>query len=805
MKVTLNWLQDYVDLAGLSTEDLAHGLTMAGLEVEAVIPVGRELESLVVGEILEVKKHPKADHLSLCRVFSGRETLDIVCGAPNVRPGIRVPLALPGTKLPSGMEVQKATIRNTVSAGMLCSEQELGLSEDHSGIMILPEGVENGHPLSRVLGLEDTLLEVNVTPNRPDCLSHIGIAREIAAIFRRPLRIPDTSSAPDGEALQKVTSVSILAPQACPRYAARMVRGVTLGPSPLWLRRRLTSVGIRSINNVVDITNFVLMEYGQPLHAFDFDTLGDRRIVVRLAEPDEHLKTLDGQERILTAEMLVIADGEKGVALAGIMGGEETEIQPSTKTIFIESAFFDPRCIRRTAKKLSLSTEASIRFERGVDIEGVLPALNRAALLIQDLAGGEIIPGWIDEYPQHLPIEPIQLNTNKTSRFLGIEVTAEQVTEISRRLGLGAVIKEKDLVEITPSSFRRDLLRPVDLMEEVARLVGYDRIPVTIPDISSKTRKEPRAISARRRIKEILTGLGFDEIITYSFISERLSSAFLDPNSSSETSLVRISNPISEDQSVMRISLIPGMLTTMSRNWAQRNLNLRHFELGKVFRASPEANTLPRETQHLSVLWTGRRHPESHYFKSETVDFYDLKGVLEALLEALKIEGTSFLSASPPGYFCPDTYVQIYGQGELFGEMGEISPQVRSLFDLKETAFLFDINLDQLIPKIQECPVFKPWPRFPEITRDMALIINEQVLWKDIQDEILSLEEPLIQEIELFDLYYGKPIPEGKKNMGVRIHYRSPEKTLSDEGVNVIQEKLLKQVLEKFGAILREK
>jgi len=805
MKVTLNWLQEYVDLSGLSAEDLSQALTMAGLEVEAVVPIGRELEPLIVGEILEVQKHPHSDHLTLCRVFTGQETLDMVCGAPNVRSGQRVPLALPGTKLPSGMEVQVATIRKISSSGMICSEKELGLSEDHTGIMVLSENTPIGHSLSRALGLEDILLEVNVTPNRADCLSHLGIAREISALFNRPIRYPDVSAAPAGETIGQMTSVTILALQQCPRYAGRIVRGVTIGPSPLWLRQRLNAVGIRSISNVVDITNYVLMEYGQPLHAFDFDTLGDRRIVVRLAEPNERLTTLDGQERILAPDMLVIADGEKGAALAGVMGGLETEIQPSTKTIFIESAYFEPRCIRRTSKRLGLSSEASIRFERGVDIEGVPSALDRAALLMQELAGGEIVPGQVDAYPLPLKIEPIRLSIPKTSRFLGLEVTAEKVTEICLGLGLDAVIQEKDVVEVKPSSFRRDLTRPVDLMEEVARMVGYDHIPVTIPDLSSKTRKEPKAFPARRRIKEILTGLGFDEIITYSFISEKLACAFLDQGSSAESSLVRISNPISEDQTVMRNSLIPGLLSTMSKNWAQRNLNLRHFEMGKVFQASLGANTLPQETHRLSVLWTGKRYPESHYFKSETVDYYDLKGVLEALIEALKIENFFIRPAAPPSYFSADHYVQIYGQGDYLGQMGEVSPAVRTLFDLKERAFLLDLNLDQLIPKIQDTPSFKAWPRFPEITRDMALILDEQILWKDIQEEILSLKEPLIQEIELFDLYIGKPIPAGKKNLGVRIHYRSLERTLLDEEVNLIQENLLKQILKNFRATLREK
>ncbi len=805
MKVTFNWLQEYVNLTGLSVDEVAQALTMAGLEVEAVIPIGRELESLVVGEVLEVVPHPQADRLSLCKVTTGKEPLSIVCGAPNVGPGILAPVALPGARLPSGMEIQVATIRNIVSHGMLCSEKELGFSENHSGIMILPETVSVGQPLSRALGLEDTLLEINVTPNRGDCLSLIGIAREISALFDRPLSLPDVSAAPAGKAIEEVTSVSILAPDYCPRYSARLIRGVTIGPSPLWLRQRLLSVGIRSINNVVDVTNFVMMEYGQPLHSFDFDTLAGRRIVVRLALPNERMTTLDGQERSLTPEMLVIADGEKGVALAGVMGGLETEIQTSTKNILLESACFEPGCIRRTAKKLSLSSEASMRFERGVNIEGVLKANDRAALLIRELAGGEIVPGWIDEYPRPLNVQPIILDTLKTGQFLGVDVSTEKVIEISHRLGLTAAFKEKDLVEITPPAFRRDLIRPVDLMEEVARMIGYDRIPATIPNTSSKSRKQPKTISIPKKIKAILTGLGFDEIITYSFISEALSSLFLDPQSSADPPLVRINNPISEDQSVMRISLIPGMLMTMMKNWAQRNLNLRLFELGKVFSASTDINTLPVETNRLSILWTGRRCPESHYFKADPVDFFDLKGVLEDLFLGLNIENYSLLPASPSPYFAPEKYVRIEGQGEPLGEMGEISPRSRSFFDLKETAFLIDLNLDLLIPKALDVPLFKPWPRFPEITRDMALIIAENILWKEIKEEILSLQEPLIQEVELFDLYHGKPIPEGKKNLGVRIHYRSPEKTLSDEGVNAIHAQLLKRVLEKFGATLREK
>jgi phenylalanyl-tRNA synthetase beta chain len=805
MKVTINWLKEYVDLTGLSLEELSQGLTMAGLEVEAVLPIGRELEPVIVGKILEVRKHPQADRLTICRADTGRETFELVCGAPNVRPGILVPVALPGVRLPSGMEVQVAAIRGIVSPGMICSEQEMGLSEDHSGIMILPEGIPIGFPLSKALGLEDTLLEINVTPNRGDCLSHIGLAREVSAIFNRPLTYPDTSAAPSGRTIQEETSVSILAPELCPRYIARLIRGVTIGPSPAWLSQRLLSVGIRSINNVVDVTNFVLMELGQPLHSFDFDTLSGRRIVVRKAETGERMTTLDGQERDLTQEMLVIADGEKGVALAGIMGGLNTEIKGSTKNILLESACFEPRCIRRTAKKLGLSSEASMRFERGVDIEGAIKAADRAAALIQEFAGGEIVPGWIDAYPKPLRVEPIALNIHKTSKFLGVDVSMEEVIDISHRLGLAAAVQDKEVVRITPPSFRPDLTRPVDLMEEIARLIGYDRIPATIPNISSTNRKELGTISVRRKIREILTGLGFDEIITYSFISEKFNSIFSGPELNAPLDVVRIKNPISEDQSIMRTSLLPGLLETMSRNWAQRNLDLRLFELGIVFTASADAETLPKETNRLCVLGTGRRNPESHYFQGEGVDFYDLKGILESLADSLKIKKFSVREADAPTYFVPGKYLRCFSSDDRLGELGEISPLVRTQFDLKETAFIIDLDVDRLGLAITDIPQFKPWPRFPETTRDMALILDNHILWKEIRDEILSIKEPLIEEIELFDLYSGKPIPEGKRNLGVRIHYRSTEKTLSDELVNPIQEMLLKRVLEKFGASLREK
>lgn len=502
--------------------------------------------------------------------------------------------------------------------------------------------------------------------------------------------------------------------------------------------------------------------------------------------------------------MLLIADAEKGVALAGIMGGLNSEIREETRNILIESAYFDPRSIRRTAKKLGLSSEASLRFERGVDVEGALRAADRAALLIREMAGGEIVPGWVDAYPGRKNPEPILWNSRKTGRFLGLSLTVEDLVDISRRLGLEVVAQEEETVKVIPPSYRPDLTRPVDLMEEAARVIGYDRIPVTIPSLSSTARKDPPLVPLRRRIREVLTGIGFHEVITYSFISEAQCRWIQGTAFSGIGSCLRIRNPISEDQAVMRTSLIPGLLLTMQRNWAQRNLDLKIFEIGTVFFPVGE-NALPKERNRLGVLWTGRRHPASHHFKNEKADFFDIKGVMDHLAGALRIADYDLRSDRAPTYWEPESYVQIYSGDLLLGEMGEIASAVRSDFDLKEPCFLIELDLEALSSRIVENPRFQPWPRYPEVTRDMALILDDSIPWKAVHQEILSHSVSWLERVELFDLYVGKPIPEGKKNLGVRIHYRSPEKTLSDEEVNEVHEGLLKHLLARFGATLRER
>jgi phenylalanyl-tRNA synthetase beta chain len=804
MKVTHNWLKEYVDLEGLSAEEIAEGLTMAGLEVEAVEHLGQDLAGIVVGRVLEVGKHPEADKLSLCRVDAGQGPVDIVCGAPNVREGMLVPVALPGATIPGGQTIQPARIRGATSFGMLCSERELGLSDDHAGIMVLDADRLPGTPLPQALGLEDTLLEVNITPNRGDCLSHWGIARELAAVFDRELRIPRWAGDPAGREIREHTSVTIVEPEHCPRYAARLLLDVTVAPSPRWLRQRLEAVGVRSINNIVDATNFVLMETGQPLHAFDFDLLRGRRIVVRPAAAGEPFTTLDGVARVLGGNMLVIADAERAVALAGIMGGLESEIRPATRNVFLESAIFNPLTIRRAAKKLGLSTEASVRFERGVDPEGVLAAADRAVRLMQELGGGAIVPGQIDEYPAPRKPESIEIDVAKAGRFLGLPLTMEQALDMGRRLGLPMEPREGERIEVRPPSFRPDLTRPVDLMEELARIIGYDQIPSTFPQSTATGGREPQGYLLRRRLEELLPGLGFDQVITYSFIAEKWAAAF---SRRSEGPLdtdpfIRISNPLSEDQAVMRPSLLPGLILAMTRNLSQRNRDLRFFELGKVFYPTPGGVRQPEERDHLALLWTGRRYPESFHRKGEEVDFFDLKGVVENIMEALRVPDFSLAPGQAPHYFQEEGYVRLLAGTELLGGLGEIAAAVRTLFDFREHAYVLELDLERLRPHQEETVTFQPWPRYPEAARDISLILDEAVTWQALREEIRTMQEPLIEKIALFDLYRGKPIPPGKKNLGIRVHYRSSEQTLTEERIAALHTKVAERIIGKFKATL---
>ena len=807
MKVSLSWLKNYVTI-DIDAVKLAEALTMAGLEVEALVDRYAYLDRVVVGRIVEMAPHPQGDSLSVCRVDVDSGIKSVVCSATNIKEGDLVPMALPGAQLPSGDTVEVGRIRGQASEGMLCSEAELALGTDGSGVLLLPETAKPGPGVAVALGLSDTIMEFDLTPNRPDCLSIIGIAREVAAILRTPLRHPTVKLPPGETPIEELSSVTIEAPDHCPRYTARVVSNVKVAPSPFWLQDRLHSVGLRAINNVVDVTNFVLMETGQPLHAFDFDRLAEHRIVVKTAQEGQTFTTLDGTERTLGSDMLMICDGKRPVALAGIMGGLESEIEDQTTRVLIESAYFDPITTRRTAKRLGLSTESSHRFERGVDPVGVRRALDRAAQLMVELAGGKLAEGVIDVYPRPIPERVIQLSVKRTNRVLGTGLTKDVVGTYLRSVGLDVEPQDEDRLRVVPPTFRVDIARPEDLMEEVARLRGYDRIPTTHPVSHVVAGKPDKKLLVRDLLRQLLAGCGFSEIVTYSFIGRDACDRLLLHDQDPRRRLVSILNPLTEDQTVMRSSLLPGLLATMYRNGKQRNENLKIFELGKVFLYPPaqDPEQLPEETEMISGLWTGARQVKTWHFEESKVDFYDIKGVIEALFAALNITGVRFapLTGSDFPYLKPGHAAQIQVGNERLGAVGELSGEVLTSFGLKQVAYCYDLNFDRLVYHVSEEKRARTLSRFPATTRDMALILTNTVEAQAVLDFIENMRQTLVEGVEIFDIYAGSPIPEGSKSIGLRFTYRSSERSLTDDEVNGIHETMTMEVLNKFDAQLRQ-
>jgi phenylalanyl-tRNA synthetase beta chain len=628
----------------------------------------------------------------------GNRKIRVACGAPNVAPGLLVPVALPGTTFPDGSVLKKTVIRGILSEGMICSETELGLGTDSSGVMSLNRSLTLGDKLSSALDLSDTIIEIDLTPNRPDCLSIVGIAREIAGIQKTRLRHPFYDISDSGNKISEMTSVTIEASDLCPRYAARLVTDISIGPSPFWLQDRLASVGLRPINNIVDITNFVLMETGQPLHAFDYDRLGGKRIVVRTASDGELFTTLDNKEHRLTKDTLMICDAEKPVAIGGVMGGLNSEIETTTRSVLIESAYFNPASIRKTAKNLGINTEASYRFERGVDPEGTITALNRAAQLMAELGNGNLVAGIIDEYPSPVPTPKITLRAKDTNRLLGTQFNTDEIKDLLESIEFKVNREGPEILTVVPPSFRVDVTRPEDLMEEVARLWGYNNIPTTFPLVPAEGRKVLKPLELRNRIKRQMIGFGFSEVINYSFVNrntcDRLALEADDP----KRNMVAILNPLSEEQTVMRTSLIPGLLTAMHYNITQQEKNLKLFEIGKLF-ISAGPDHLPEEIEMLAGIWTGARFDASWHNKELPCDFFDIKGVAERLLKSLHLNAAEFTSLPDASctYTKPGYSAQISIGDTIVGLVGEVNSQVRANFDLVQTEYIFEINLNRLI------------------------------------------------------------------------------------------------------------
>lgn len=802
MKVSLNWLKDYVDIR-LGVKEIVDLLTMGGLEVESAIPVGQEFEKIVVAEIESIRRHPNADRLSLVQAKTSGGRFSIVCGATNIREGQRVPLALVGAKLPKGIEIKKSKIRGEVSEGMLCSEIELGLGQDASGIMILDPEAPLGANLGEALGLADTILDINVTPNRPDCLCVIGVAREIAALTGHRLTYPASSLTDGGSEIHQRTSVTIMEPDLCPRYVALMIEGVTVGPSPYWMQTRLERVGIRPINNVVDVTNYVMMEYGQPLHAFDFELLEEGRIVVRRAHPNEAFVTLDGVKRILDEEVLMICDGVKPVAIAGVMGGLNSEIRPQTRIVLLESAYFHPANNRRTSKKLGLETEAAYRFGRGIDYGGCLRVAHRAASLIQQLSGGRIIEGAVDAYPKPLQPRPIHLNPSNVNRILGTDIPAQTIKVYLKNLELDVQEENEGKLIVTPPSFRGDLEREIDLIEEVARLEGYEKIPCTLPTGSPSSEEMSQELILEQKTKDLLIQHGYYEVITHSFTGPRSLDGLNLSQEDQRRKGLFILNPLTADSSLLRTSLIPGLMETARYNLSHKNMNLKFFELKKVFLLAP-GERLPKEIKYLTGFAMGMDQEVHWASPIREIDFYDLKGCIEDLFEFLQVKGVRFEREETVPYLHPGKSSKILLEGETIGVLGELHPNTLAHYEIPGKAYLFEIEFDRMVKGVSEKRKFRPLPKFPAVHRDLSLIVEDHLEADKVEEAIRSLEQPYIDDVKLFDVYRGTPVPQGKKSVSYRIRYQASDRTLTDDEVNRYHERMILRLREALKAELRE-
>jgi phenylalanyl-tRNA synthetase beta chain len=798
MKVSFNWLKEYVDCE-LTPSELADLLTMAGLEIEGVEAVGSELKGVVVAQIASIAPHPQADRLSLCRVKVGEKTYAIVCGARNMKEGDKVALALAGAELPGEVLVKKTKIRGEPSEGMLCSEAELGLSTSAEGIMILPAEAPLGAPVADALNVRDHLLELSVTPNRGDCLSIIGVAREVAALIGAELHPPIPTLRQGNHRVEDAVRVSVQDLDLCPRYSARLITGVRIGPSPFWLRTRLERAGVRSINNVVDVTNYVMVEYGQPLHAFDFDLLEGGEIVVKRAAPGEQFVTLDGLERVLHKDTLMICDALRTVAIGGVMGGLNSEIRDATSRVLLESAYFSPQGIRRTSTALGLQTESSYRFERGIDPEGVLAASLRAAALIAELAGGEAAQGVIDCYPTPLPCPEIRLRLPKVNALLGMSLEPEEVKGILERLHME--VKEHKGAEwvITPPTYRGDITREIDLIEEIGRLKGYDHIPVQVPKMWVMPFREEPEEELEQRLKDALVGFGFFEVITYSFISPHTLEALRLPPDDPRLLPLPLLNPLAEVQSVMRTTLLPGLLETARYNLSHKNRDLKIFELREAY--SPrKGEKLPEERKTLAGLVTGAVAREGWNTLHEEADFYYVKGCVEQVLAELRTPVPTFTAGEVQPYLNPDKGATIRVEGDKVGALGELLPEVAHAFELPPGVLIFEFDLPLLSHHMSREITFAPLPRFPSVARDVAVTIDAGISAEEIAAIIKGVDNKYIESIEVFDCYQGDPIPRGRKGLAYRIRYRSPDRTMIDEEVNEFHRKVLER-LEKVPSL----
>lgn len=796
MKLPLKWLKDYTDI-NVSPKEYANALTMSGSKVEGFEKLGEEIGGVVAGRIVSIEKHPDADRLLVAQVDTGGGIIQVVTGAVNIRINDLVPIALDGSTLPGGTNIKKGKFRGIESNGMMCSISELGVTKEEypnaaeDGIFILEGDFDPGTDIREVLGLNDTVVEFEITSNRPDCFSIIGLARESAATFGTAFRIPEVKVMELGDSVDGQATVEIRAPELCFRYAARIIKDVKIGPSPNWMQHRLKASGVRPINNIVDITNYVMLEYGQPMHAFDLENLQGRRIIVRTAENGEKMHTLDDQERELDGPMLVIADTERPVAVAGVMGGADSEIKPDTRTILFESATFNGVSVRLTAKKLGMRTEASGRFEKGLDPENALAALNRAAQLVEQIGAGTVCKGVIDCYPAKAEKKVIPFNPGRINALLGTSISVDKMKEIL--IGLEIEVNDEEGT-VTAPTFRPDLECEADIAEEIARFYDYNNINATLLEgkaatIGGKTRKQ----KIEDIIRWTMQSCGLSEAYTYSFASPKAFDKINLPCGSELRKAVAIVNPLGEDYGIMRTTTLPGMLEALATNYNRRVEEARLFEMSYVYLPkSLPLTELPYEKPVLTLGMYGK------------ADFYDMKGALEELMEALGIKKYGFEQVKDNPSYHPGRTAGLTVNGKECGIFGEIHPSVADEFGAAQRTYVGTVDIEPLLENAELKPGYKPLPRYPAVMRDIAVLVDDRVTIGQMEPVIREKAGEILEEVKLFDVYKGKQVPEGKKSVAFSFAFRSAGKTLTDNEANSVMSNIVKALEDKFGAQLRE-
>lgn len=794
MLISLDWLKQYVEIKE-DVKDLEKALTMIGQEVEGIEVQGKDLNNVVIGKIIEFAKHPEAEKLTLLKVSIGEEKiLQIVCGAPNHKLGDKVVVAKIGAVLPGDFKIKKSKIRGVESEGMLCSEVELGLGKDGDGIIILPEEAEIGLEYSEFLELNDVIFELEITPNRPDCLSHIGIAREVAAYYRRNVRYPSSNVNEVMENIENIMSAKVENKEKCPVYMGRYIKNVKVQESPEWLKKRINAMGLKSINNIVDLTNFVMFEYNQPIHAFDADKISNNSIIVRNAEPGEKIITLDGIERELNDE-LVIADTEKPIAIAGIIGGKNSEVDENTTNIFLEVAYFSPQNIRKTSKKLGISTDASYRFERGIDSESLEIVLERISCLIEKNCGGETLKGKVFEnFKKYEKIE-IPLDIPKLNSFIGKKIPFDEIGAILTNLNLEIKTIDMTHLIVTPPSYRGDLTRTEDLYEEIIRMYGFENIEDVMPKENIAPGKKDKKIELVDNTKEVLKNIGLQEVINYSFISKEAIEIL-----GIKEKTIEIMNPINEDFMIMRPTLIYSLLANIRDNFNRNQDNLKFYEVSKVFLP---AENLALEEYRVAIAISGKKMRTLWDSKPESYDFYSIKGHVELFLEKIGILKYTLVRTENV-HFHPGRAGDIYIGRELIGTFGEIHPDLAEKMDIKkERAYIAELNLN-LVEKYAKNKIkYEKIIKYPEVTRDLAVLLDEKILVGEMIGEIKKIST-FIEKVNIFDIYQGTNIEQGKKSVAIGLVLRKPSGTLEENDITEIIEKILELIGRKYNGQIRQ-